>query len=133
MKKKDDFCRESNHFLKSVCLALCLISSGGSAVYAATLQTEQTTLTVRMNNCTIKDVFDHIEKNSEFVFVYHGANIDLHRRVNLDVRDKSVEVILERMLNILSTTDKLSYEGTRKKKPRPFLFSKLKKSRSLVL
>ena len=36
MKKKDDFCRESNHFLKSVCLALCLISSGGSAVYAAT-------------------------------------------------------------------------------------------------
>ena len=97
MKKKDDFCRESNHFLKSVCLALCLISSGGSAVYAATLQTEQTTLTVRMNNCTIKDVFDHIEKNSEFVFVYHGANIDLHRRVNLDVRDKSVEVILERL------------------------------------
>ena len=61
MKKKDDFCRESNHFLKSVCLALCLISSGGSAVYAATLQTEQTTLTVRMNNCTIKDVFDHID------------------------------------------------------------------------
>ena len=114
MKKKDDFCRESNHFLKSVCLALCLISSGGSAVYAATLQTEQMTLTVRMNNCTIKDVFDHIEKNSEFVFVYHGANIDLHRRVN-------------------STTDKLSYEGTRKKKTRPFLFSKLKKSRSLVL
>ena len=97
MKKKDDFCRESNHFLKSVCLALCLISSGGSAVYAATLQTEQTTLTVRMNNCTIKDVFDHIEKNSEFVFVYHGANIDLHRRVNFDVRDKSVEVILERL------------------------------------
>ena len=123
MKKKDDFCRESNHFLKSVCLALCLISSGGSAVYAATLQTEQTTLTVRMNNCTIKDVFDHIEKNSEFVFVYHGANIDLHRRVNFE----------ERMLNILSTTDKLSYEGTRKKKTRPFLFSKLKKSRSLVL
>ena len=97
MKKKDDFCRESNHFLKSVCLALCLISSGGSAVYAATLQTEQTTVTVRMNNCTIKDVFDHIEKNSEFVFVYHGANINLHRRVNLDVRDKSVEVILERL------------------------------------
>ena len=29
--------------------------------------------------------------------VYHGANIDLHRRVNLDVRDKSVEVILERL------------------------------------
>ncbi len=70
MKKKDDFCRESNHFLKSVCLALCLISSGGSAVYAATLQTEQTTLTVRMNNCTIKDVFDHIEKIvSLFLFI----------------------------------------------------------------
>ena len=107
-------------------------------MYAATLQTEQTTLTVRMNNCTIKDVFDHIEKNSEFVFVYHGANIDLHRRVNLDVRDKSVEVILERLfkgtdVEYIINNRQIIVRRTRKKKTRPFLFSKLKKSRSLVL
>lgn len=107
-------------------------------MYAATLQTEQTTLTVRMNNCTIKDVFDHIEKNSEFVFVYHGANIDLHRRVNLDVRDKSVEVILERLfkgtdVEYIINNRQIIVRRNEKKKTRPFLFSKLKKSRSLVL
>lgn len=26
MKKKEDFCRESNHFLKSLGLALCLVN-----------------------------------------------------------------------------------------------------------
>ncbi len=35
MKKKEDFCRESNHFLKSLGLALCLVSFGGSAIYAS--------------------------------------------------------------------------------------------------
>ena len=68
MKKNEEFSRKSTHFLKSACLALCLVSYGGSAIYAASTYAEQTTLTVRMNNRTVKDVFSYIEKNSEFIF-----------------------------------------------------------------
>ena len=92
MKKKEDFCRESNHFLKSLGLALCLVSFGGSAIYASSLYAQRTMLSIQMNDRTVEDVFEYIEKNSEFIFVYHGSNIDLHRKVNLDVRDQSVAV-----------------------------------------
>lgn len=97
MKKNEEFSRKSAHFLKSACLALCLVSYGGSAIYAESAYAEQTTLTVRMNNRTIKDVFSYIEKNSEFIFVYHGSNINLNRKVNVDVNNQTVETILNNM------------------------------------
>ena len=97
MKKNEEFSRKPAHFLKSACLALCLVSYGGSTIYAASTYAEQTTLTVRMNNRTVKDVFSYIEKNSEFIFVYHGSNINLNRRVNVDVDNQTVETILKNM------------------------------------
>ena len=97
MKKNEEFSRKPAHFLKSACLALCLVSYGGSAIYAASAYAEQTTLTVRMNNRTVKDVFNYIEKNSEFIFVYHGSNINLNRKVSVDVHNQTVEMILKNM------------------------------------
>lgn len=102
MKKNEEFSRKPAYFLKSACLALCLVSYGGSAVYAASTYAEQTTLTVRMDNRTVKEVFSYIEKNSEFIFVYHGSNIDLNRRVNVDVQNQKVETILN---NLFAGTD----------------------------
>lgn len=99
MKKKEDFCRGSNHFLKSLGLALCLVSFGGSAIYASSLYAQRTMLSIQMNDRTVEDVFEYIEKNSEFIFVYHGSNIDLHRKVNLDIRDQSVEIILDKLFS----------------------------------
>lgn len=62
MKKKEDFCRESNHFLKSLGLALCLVSFGGSAIYASSLYAQRTMLSIQMNDRTVEDVFEYIEK-----------------------------------------------------------------------
>ncbi|WP_302343666.1 hypothetical protein, partial [uncultured Parabacteroides sp.] len=95
MKKNEEIDRKSTHFLKSACLALCLVSYGGSAVYAESSYAAQTMLTVQMNGRSIKDVFSYIEKNSEFIFVYHGSNINVNRKVNVDVTSRSVENILQ--------------------------------------
>lgn len=97
MKKNEEFSRKPAHFLKSACLALCLVSYGGTAVYAVSTYAQQTTLTLRMNNRTVKDVFNYIEKHSEFIFVYHGSNINLKRKVNVDVDNQTVETILKNM------------------------------------
>ncbi|WP_302126061.1 SusC/RagA family TonB-linked outer membrane protein, partial [uncultured Parabacteroides sp.] len=97
MKKNEEIDRKSTHFLKSACLALCLVSYGGSAVYAESSYAAQTMLTVQMNGRSIKDVFSYIEKNSEFIFVYHGSNINVNRKVNVDVTSRSVENILQQM------------------------------------
>lgn len=97
MKKNEDYSRKSTHFLKSVCLALCLASYGGSTVYAESSYAEQTTLTIRMNNRTVKDVFAYIEKNSEFIFVYPSSSINLDKKVSVDIHNQTVEAILTKM------------------------------------
>lgn len=99
MKKNEEFSRKSTPFLKSACLALCLVGYGGSVVYAESSYATQTMLTVQMNGRSIKDVFSYIEKNSEFIFVYHGSNINLNREVNVDVTNRSVENILQQMFD----------------------------------
>ena len=99
MKKHEEIERKSVHFLKSACLALCLAGLGGPAVYADVSYAESTLLTVQMNERSVKDVFDYIEENSEFIFVYHGANIDLNRMVSVDVKNRTVENILHQMFD----------------------------------
>lgn len=99
MKKNEEIEQKSPHFLKSACLALCLISYGGATVYAESSYVNTTLLTVQMSGRSIKDVFSYIEKNSEFIFVYHGSNIDVNRKVNIDVTDRSVENILHQMFD----------------------------------
>lgn len=99
MKKNEEIEQKSPHFLKSACLALCLIGYGGATVYAESSYVNTTLLTVQMSGRSIKDVFSYIEKNSEFIFVYHGSNIDVNRKVNIDVTDRSVENILHQMFD----------------------------------
>lgn len=99
MKKNEEIEQKSIHFLKSACLAFCLVSYGGSVVYAESSYAAQTMLTVRMSGRSIKDVFSYIEKNSEFIFVYHGSNINVNRRVNVNVTNQSVENILHQMFD----------------------------------
>ena len=53
-----------------------------------------------MNDRTVEDVFEYIEKKTVSLFLcMHGSNIDLHRKVNLDVRDQSVEIILDKLFS----------------------------------
>ena len=67
--------------------------------------------TVSMENQTLKSVINWVEKNSQFIFIYR-TDIDLSRRVNVDVRNKTnrggTETNVCRVLiwNIISVTDK---------------------------
>lgn len=97
MKKNVRISRQPAHFVKSICLALFLTSYGSVTMYASPSYSEQTALTVNLNNHTVKEVFDYIEQNSEFIFVYHGSKINLNRKVNVSVHNQSVEKILDMM------------------------------------
>lgn len=103
MKKNEKHSRiTAAHFLKSACLAFSLTVAGTASVYADTSYAEQTALTVQLNGCSLKDVFTYIEKNSEFIFVYHGSNINLEKKVNVTVQNQSVINILD---NLFEGTD----------------------------
>lgn len=57
MKKNDEFSRKSTPFLKSACLALCLVSFGGTAAYAESSYATHTMLTIQMNGKALKMYF----------------------------------------------------------------------------
>lgn len=50
-----------------------------------------------LRDVTVKDVFRYIEKNSEYVFLY-ASNKNLSKKVNVDVRNKTVREILDEVL-----------------------------------
>lgn len=50
-----------------------------------------------LRDVTVKDVFRYIEKNSEYVFLY-ASNKGLSKKVNVDVKDKSINQILDVVL-----------------------------------
>jgi TonB-linked SusC/RagA family outer membrane protein len=54
-----------------------------------------TRLSLNVDNTTVKDVLLHIEKNSDFFFLYSNRFIDVDRRVTLNLTDKKINEILD--------------------------------------
>lgn len=54
--------------------------------------------TIEMSNATIKDVCDYIEDNSEFVFLYDKNAINLNARVDISLRKRTIQEILDKLL-----------------------------------
>jgi TonB-linked SusC/RagA family outer membrane protein len=50
-----------------------------------------------MKNATVKDVLFQIEEQSEFYFLYNSELIDVQRKVDMDVQNEKVEVILNKL------------------------------------
>ncbi|HZH74035.1 MAG TPA: carboxypeptidase-like regulatory domain-containing protein, partial [Mariniphaga sp.] len=55
-------------------------------------------LSFSFQNVRLKSVLEHIEKNSEFSFMYESNNIELESLVDVTAKNETIEVILERLL-----------------------------------
>ena len=67
---------------------------------------QNTKIDLHLENASILDVFNEIEKNTEFVFFYRDAQIDLTRKVSIDVDKERVKNILK----FLFSNTNVSYE-----------------------
>ncbi len=61
-----------------------------SSVYAQTAN-----LTIQKKNITVKEVLTLIEKSSQIVFFYTDKDVDLSRKVSIDVKNQPVSKVLE--------------------------------------
>lgn len=69
------------------------VYAGGVDMY-----TQQKTFTVKLENKTVKDVINYIEKNSEFVFMYSKNSLDiLNKQISLQVDNENISAILDRL------------------------------------
>lgn len=54
-------------------------------------------LTIKLENRSVRDVFDYIEKNSEFVFLYYENMLDTKRKVSINIENQPVTNVLNKV------------------------------------
>lgn len=77
-------------------LIFILIFSSFLAVSASTYS-QATRLSLDLTEVTVKEVFDAIEKQSEYIFFYQDQNIDLNRQVRIEVKNKNINDVLDQL------------------------------------
>lgn len=85
-----------------LCILILLISV--ASVTANSSYSQSTKLTLNLKDIAVRDVFDQIERSSEFIFVYYDDIVDLNRKVNIDVEDATVDKILEKVFESSDNT-----------------------------
>jgi TonB-linked SusC/RagA family outer membrane protein len=86
-------------------LTFFLIFLGLTGV-SASVYSQSKKLTLNVENETIREVFDLIESQSEFVFIYKKNVIDPARKVNLKVEELTIEKVLDKLF----TNSDIKYE-----------------------
>lgn len=65
------------------------------AVSASDSYSQETKFSFKLKDATVREVFDHIEENSEFILLYNEKWVDVNRRVDIDVKNETVEKVLD--------------------------------------
>ena len=73
-----------------------------------TVYSQQKMVTLKMHNASVKELLQEIGKQTDFNFIYEDEKVDLSKRVNVDVVNKSVEEVLKQVL----TQQGISYSIT---------------------
>ncbi|MFV0345794.1 MAG: SusC/RagA family TonB-linked outer membrane protein [Bacteroidales bacterium] len=68
---------------------------------------QETKLTLNVLNSSVKEVFDKIEENSEFILLYDENVVDLDRKVSVRAENTTVEQILNQVFKGTSNTYKI--------------------------
>lgn len=68
-----------------------------SQVWAGSSYSQQTKLSLKMDNARIIEILDKIEDNSEFYFLFNQKLVDVERRVDIDFEKKAITEILDEL------------------------------------
>ncbi len=83
-------------FLVSKIIFFLIFLSTGMLM-ASSVYSQDAKLSLKMENVTIRQVFNEIERNSEFIFIFQDDVIDRDARVNVDVTAKSIDEVLKQV------------------------------------
>lgn len=110
MKKKLNGRYSPREGILKILLKMKLITIFLLVAFAATSSnsySQGTKFNLRLNDVTVKDVFQQIEENSEFILLYNEKSVDLNRKVNVRVKDETVESVLEQVFRGTGNTWKV--------------------------
>ncbi len=58
---------------------------------------QQTKFNMNLENITVRQVFQHIEENSEFILLYSEESVDVNRRVDIMVNNENIDSVLDQV------------------------------------
>ncbi|HAQ20321.1 MAG TPA: TonB-dependent receptor [Prolixibacteraceae bacterium] len=106
--KKNKFHEPKFRYLKKllmtmkICLFFLLISA--VTVTASVGYSQNTKLSLNLQNATIQELIKEIENQSEFIFVFYDNALDLNQKINIQAENQTVEKILEKVLEPTGNT-----------------------------
>ncbi|MEG1749598.1 MAG: TonB-dependent receptor [Tannerellaceae bacterium] len=75
-----------------------LISIPFSKAAGNSMEFQSAYVSIKLANVTMKTVFDHIEKQTDLVFIFNSSDADFKRKVSVNAEAKSVETVLGQIL-----------------------------------
>ncbi len=94
-----------NLILKMKLIGILIFIAGLAGSYAS-VYSQQTRLNLNVQDMTVKDVLKQIEDQSEYSFMYNSSQIDVNRKIDLNIESGSVEQIL----NAIFSGENMSYK-----------------------
>ena len=66
---------------------------------AGNAYTQEKRFSLDLQNVTVKEVFQYIEDNSDYIILYNERTLDVTRRVDVHVKDGTIETLLDQLLD----------------------------------
>ena len=88
--------------LCTLILVISLTTASGKTSYSQSVK-----FTLNLERVTVKELFDKIEKSSEFIFVYYDNIIDLNKEISVKANNETVEEILGKVFKSTENTFKV--------------------------
>ena len=87
-----------NSFIRVMKLINLFLIVGICIVNATNSYSQSTLLSLDAKNNTLEEVFEMIEKNSEYVFFYSDKSVNLKQKVSIRIKDQTIDKILDQIL-----------------------------------
>lgn len=68
-------------------------------IWATSSYSQNMKLTLKLDNSRVVDVLEEIENNSDFYFLFNQKLVDIERQVNVNVKNKTINEILEEVFD----------------------------------
>jgi outer membrane receptor protein involved in Fe transport len=76
-------------------LLTILLFSVLTTVSASESYSQVVKFSLKLKNATVKEVFEYIEKNSEYILLYNEKWIDVNHQISLDIKDGTLNQLLD--------------------------------------
>ncbi|MGV8094379.1 MAG: TonB-dependent receptor [Mangrovibacterium sp.] len=73
----------------SFCFAMAVSAAGYS---------QNARLNVDFQNITLRQVFEYVEQNSQFIFLYKNEDLNVDKKININLQNATIDEILEKVL-----------------------------------